>query len=228
MVICHWVRQLTGTWHHVGIPWRTTRLVSCAHAVAAPAAALFDGEKFVRMTKLRLAAVVLVMTAAVGAFASPAYASGTTLNEEWSKNPELCETSCVVTQGNIVQLWQGILWVQGFGSGSCSSFVDGHFGPNTTTATRAYQSAKNLGIDGRVGPQTWTYVEGLLLDGGGGNGTEFWYIGGSRGSRGRVNVPYDGINEIWKYNVVTTQDGGGGGYNNTGWPTIGPKVGCYT
>ena len=33
--------------------------------------------------------------------------------------------------------------------------IDGHFGPNTEKAVKAYQSDKGLDVDGIVGPKTW-------------------------------------------------------------------------
>jgi hypothetical protein len=37
--------------------------------------------------------------------------------------------------------------------------IDGSFGPNTETAARSYQSSRGLGVDGIVGPATWTALQ---------------------------------------------------------------------
>ncbi len=49
---------------------------------------------------------------------------------------------------DVVKRWQHIVNVP----------ADGKFGPLTEKATRVYQTAHNLGIDGIVGPKTWGYA----------------------------------------------------------------------
>ncbi|GIG70514.1 hypothetical protein Pen01_68090 [Phytomonospora endophytica] len=45
--------------------------------------------------------------------------------------------------------------------------VDGAFGPGTASAARSFQSARGLGVDGIVGPQTWQSLVGSGSGGGG-------------------------------------------------------------
>lgn len=55
------------------------------------------------------------------------------------------------SSGNDVRAWQAILRLDGFSS---SVDVDGAFGPKTVAATKAWQSQRGLGADGKVGPGT--------------------------------------------------------------------------
>lgn len=48
--------------------------------------------------------------------------------------------------GRVVEVWQSIV----------GEDIDGEFGPNTERATRLFQSANNLEVDGIVGPESWT------------------------------------------------------------------------
>jgi peptidoglycan hydrolase-like protein with peptidoglycan-binding domain len=48
---------------------------------------------------------------------------------------------------------------------SAGLVVDGEFGPATSAATKAFQSAHGLTVDGIVGPDTWTALVPVLTEG---------------------------------------------------------------
>ena len=55
------------------------------------------------------------------------------------------------TRGGWASLWQKVLRANGH-----NLAVDGDFGPATEAATRSWQKARGLAVDGVVGPRTWT------------------------------------------------------------------------
>lgn len=67
----------------------------------------------------------------------------------------VCET-CSVDDGNTVTAWQMVLEGDGYSGwyGQCD--VDSYFGPNTTQATRDWQSVETPNVvDGTVGSLSW-------------------------------------------------------------------------
>ena len=50
--------------------------------------------------------------------------------------------------------------------------VDGGFGPLTQGGVEAFQSARGLGVDGVVGPQTWPALVVQTAEGGSGEGVK--------------------------------------------------------
>lgn len=56
------------------------------------------------------------------------------------------------SSGQTVKNAQGMLLAHG----NDPKGLDGAFGPNTNSATQAFQRAKGLSVDGIVGQQTWT------------------------------------------------------------------------
>ncbi|HUN38461.1 MAG TPA: peptidoglycan-binding domain-containing protein [Trebonia sp.] len=61
--------------------------------------------------------------------------------------------------GKAVRIWQGVLIANDHDlgtSGKLRDGIDGDFGNITDEATRAFQEANHLTVDGEVGQQTWT------------------------------------------------------------------------
>ena len=68
-------------------------------------------------------------------------------------------TECLLkdgSRGELVKALQTRLNEQGYGAGN----ADGIFGSNTEQAVKALQSAAGLAVDGKVGKNTWTALEG--------------------------------------------------------------------
>lgn len=60
------------------------------------------------------------------------------------------------SKGEDVKALQRVLNARGFNAGK----VDGDFGPKTETAVKAFQTEAKIGVDGKVGAQTWTALGG--------------------------------------------------------------------
>ena len=67
---------------------------------------------------------------------------------DWKSIANTMPTIRYGSDGNDVKIWQLILGID----------ADGKFGPDTRAKTRTYQAAAGLGVDGVVGPKTWTYA----------------------------------------------------------------------
>ncbi|MDR3625322.1 MAG: peptidoglycan-binding domain-containing protein [Ignavibacteriaceae bacterium] len=59
--------------------------------------------------------------------------------------------------GDNVKVWQRYLRLQKFYNGD----IDGDFGQGTTEATKAFQTAKGLFADGKVGNITWGFISSM-------------------------------------------------------------------
>lgn len=128
-----------------------------------------------RSTRSRLATAA-VTTAVAGALAigtAPASASissgyvsgGGTFTNDWGDEGVVSQSS--YAKSNATCLWQQILWAEGAkeqnGTAYDASDIDGHFGANTTHATKNLQARWALKyVDGKVGNATWGYADSKL------------------------------------------------------------------
>ncbi|MGW6719342.1 peptidoglycan-binding domain-containing protein [Streptomyces sp. NPDC054995] len=128
-----------------------------------------------RLTRSHLA-VAAVTTAVAGALAfgtAPASASissgyvsgGGTFTNDWGDEGVISQSS--YAKSNATCLWQQILWAEGAkeqdGTAYDAADIDGHFGANTTHATKNLQDRWPLkDVDGKVGNATWGYADGKL------------------------------------------------------------------
>lgn len=110
--------------------------------------------------RLRRVALVLATASAlvIGLAAAPAQAA----SGSWGTFAKTCRASSCVNNGNLVRLWQAILWADGQFAGTGS--IDGDFGNGSHNATFAWQSQYGGGADGVVGVNTWKAAEFQRLD----------------------------------------------------------------
>ncbi|MDX3525031.1 peptidoglycan-binding domain-containing protein [Streptomyces sp. ID05-39B] len=129
----------------------------------------------------RTAAVVVgaALAATLGLSASPASAKASDgwvrgydysiddFNDEGTLSSSLAEHR----ESNATCMWQRILWAEGAltttGTPFGESFIDGHFGNDTTTATKWLQRYWHLDVDGKVGNQTFGYAHVHVFQTGG-------------------------------------------------------------
>lgn len=78
---------------------------------------------------------------------APAPPASTTWEVPMSSLPEIAAGS---TNANVVRTVQGLCGARGH-----ATTIDGDWGPNTTAAVRAVQTAARISVDGICGPQTW-------------------------------------------------------------------------
>ncbi|WP_433165126.1 penicillin-insensitive murein endopeptidase [Kribbella sp. CA-247076] len=69
--------------------------------------------------------------------------------------------------------------------------ADGVFGPATTTAAKAFQTAKGLGADGIVGPQTWGALVPTIRSGDNNSAVKALQV--ELNAKRRLNLPVDGV-----------------------------------
>ncbi|MGW0938837.1 peptidoglycan-binding domain-containing protein [Streptomyces sp. NPDC002666] len=120
-----------------------------------------------RTTRARLgiAAVAALAAGTLAVGASPAAASASSgyvsgadsYYDDFGDEGTLSTSS--YSSSNATCLWQIILLAEGAEETDGTAFdlsdIDGHFGPNTREATESLQKSWSLGVDGKVGPQTF-------------------------------------------------------------------------
>lgn len=99
-----------------------------------------------------------------GAFGTSFVDGGDALTDDWGDHygelgNSLCNGCADSYNTDLVMMWQAILFAEGF---LAKSGIDGQFGPKTADATRLWQDRYGIGVDGRVGNQTWSKADDML------------------------------------------------------------------
>jgi peptidoglycan hydrolase-like protein with peptidoglycan-binding domain len=79
--------------------------------------------------------------------------------------------------------------------------ADGVFGASTVTAAKAFQTAKGLGVDGIVGPQTWTALAPTIRSGD--NNAAVKALQVELNAKRRLSLPVDGVFSTTVRDAVT-------------------------
>jgi Putative peptidoglycan binding domain len=113
--------------------------------------------------------------------------------------------------GDVVAFWQGFL--ASYNQLSCPGGIDGHYGPNTASGTKALQNFWSLTADGVVGTSTWN-VAGTWLDFHPGGAYDTWTPFMST----HIVVTYANVhsNGAWKWTSPAVSDGNWHGSDTPG------------
>lgn len=123
-----------------------------------------------------LMAVAFLMSFSGTASADEASGSGD-FYDDWNNNHSLCST-CTVDFGNIVGLWQNVLWADGFLAACGSSGIDGDYGPVTSDATTEWKDWWNVGgTAGHTGTYAWEKANNRLFPSSGPGDNPHTYVG---------------------------------------------------
>lgn len=108
------------------------------------------------LTGLALAGGMLAVAAPASANTNDGYVSGANgMGDDWGDEGTVSRTS--YSSSTATCLWQQVLHAEGLLS---ASGIDGHFGPNTETATENFQERySDLEVDGKAGPATWSKAD---------------------------------------------------------------------
>ncbi len=119
-----------------------------------------------RVLGVMLLAVSMSLVLAPAVLAHPMDGYGTVATDDWSWDEHLLcrpqDCSGEISSGNVVGVWQAILWSEGYLAQCGSAGVDGVFGTTTRNATKSLQSAWGLTSDGKVGNQSWGRADNNL------------------------------------------------------------------
>jgi peptidoglycan hydrolase-like protein with peptidoglycan-binding domain len=94
---------------------------------------------------------------------------------------------------------QGIQYLLQYNGQSVTA--DGVFGASTVTAAKAFQTAKGLGVDGIVGPQTWTALAPTIRSGD--NNAAVKALQVELNAKRRLSLPVDGVFSTTVRDAVT-------------------------
>ncbi|GIG20682.1 hypothetical protein Cch01nite_14060 [Cellulomonas chitinilytica] len=131
-----------------------------------------------------------------------------------------------VKQGNVVGLWQNILFRDGY-INKCTSLsavaIDGYFGSGTAAATKRWQANHGLAADGIVGKASWAAASTRLRgpsfyewDA----SSELWGYEGAGGWFDLVRRPADSLSlphDSWTFVSLSNPNGGD---KEIIWPSI--------
>jgi hypothetical protein len=88
------------------------------------------------------------------------------VTDDWGDNHTISNTGTINT-GNVVGIWQSVLWADGDLASSSCSYVDGLFGGITENATISWQQEafpnQPSQWDGIVGTNTWGKADNQLV-----------------------------------------------------------------
>lgn len=191
-----------------------------------------------RRWKIAVATAVAATAAAIGAspLIGPASASsnggayGTTFVDGAGKltndfgdhyseiGGNLCN-GCGRNNTDIVILWQSILYAEGLLS---KSGIDGYFGRNTASATKAWQRRFGLNDDGYVGTRTWGAADNRLRWSTSHNSYVRY---NAKGTNGRVLLIRGNLNDAHSGGAYRLDETWNGVYGQGNTQSFGPRIG---